>query len=210
MSLQSTKNTVENKYSYIDDEKELDSAIDNMEKYLKKYDRVDEPILVTVEFNSDFTNTLEYKKFCEERSCLKSIEEVRDFRKRLNSFSKKYHREENERNISLLKDFKYSEIDVIDYSPFVVMKTDRTNILSKELMSFAKNNKISNISFNLSEDLSEDILWNNVLKDIEAYDIVSNETYTGANINIGILEAQGVCDTDSIYLRDKKTEYESK
>ncbi len=191
-----------NSFSYINNGDELKSALKNMEEYYKLYVKDTESILITVEFNSDYWNTKEFLAFSAEKENIDSVEDLRNFRKKLNAFSKKYHREENEKNIKILSSFEYENIQIVEYAPFVVMEMGECDIDYENIVDLSENNNVANISIDLSQNVMEQVSWNNTLKDIEAYDVVSNQTYTGNGIRVGIYE-KSLCDTNHLNLRNK-------
>ena len=214
-----------NEYNIIDNYDELVKATDYaVSEYANKTNSRSstakiESYQITVEFSSGFTGTAEYKAFEKERGTLNSISEIRAFRVRLNNFSKSYHKQLINDNIASLSSIDYESIDHIDYSPFVVLDTKVNNVKLDSLLSLAKCNNVMNISIAEENDEMQDALpievpldggttssgntWAAMLQDINAYDIVTNGTYTGDSIRIGIMEASYVCDTTISGLSDK-------
>lgn len=214
-----------NEYNIIDNYDELVKATDYaVSEYANKANSRSsttkiESYQITVEFSSGFTGTVEYKAFEKERETLKSISEIRAFRVRLNNFSKSYHKQLINDNIASLGSIDYESIKHIDYSPFVVLDTKVNNVKLDSLLSLAKCNNVMNIS--ISEECEETQeapptevpigggttssgnTWAAMLHDINAYDIVTNGTYTGDSIRIGIMEASNICDTTILGLSDK-------
>lgn len=182
-------------FTYIDTENELDSAIENMNSYCDKYVEDDELIQVTVEFKSDFEKTPEYIEFQEKKGNVKTIEEVRELRKKLVEFSSEYHRLQNELNLKKLSDFGYENISPHELSPFISMEINENNIVADDFLSLAKDDSIVNVSFHLKEEFidEEASSWNQTMRAIDAYSTVQYGSYTGEGINIGVLE-NGVCD----------------
>ena len=168
---------------------------------------------ITVEFYSGFGETTEFKAFSSERKHISSVEEMRNFRMRLNNFSRQYHAELINKYLPLLSSFDYDMIDVIDYSPYVRMELNSEIIKKSELIKLAENDNVLNIYLK-SQELNEQEIsnsvdtisaqvssesngtvecstWNEALQHIGAYDVVSSGEYTGEGIKIGILEAVG-------------------
>lgn len=183
----------------IDDADELAKATSKLQQ---RSDNLKE-VQVTVQFESDFMNTDEYKAFAKERETLNSIEEVRDFRVRLNSYSKEYHAALATKGTALLGKMEYNSITPIEYSPFVVMKMDTAKVTASNLASVAEYKNVVSISVDRKTKPVATESWGEVLDGINAADIVWDETYTGWGIRIGILEANGVCDINHPNLRYK-------
>ncbi len=76
----STIDTMESiNYSYINKEAELYLALENMNSFSVKDNSI---VKMTVEFVSRFTETEEYINFVEERTDIKTVEDLRNFRRR--------------------------------------------------------------------------------------------------------------------------------
>lgn len=190
-------------YAVIDDMTELKAATSELSEVSSiaaanaaRSGTAAEEYQITVQFASDFMETDEYKAFSEERSELDSIEEVREFRSRVNAFSKEYHEALVQKNIASLSALEGEEINAVDYSPFVVVIVDPATIDADTLVAFAASESIANVSVGQTAKPAESASWNNTLRGINAYDIVSNSTYTGEGIRIGIYEAAGNCFTE--------------
>ena len=190
-------------FTYIDTENELDSAIENMNSYCDKYVEDDELIQVTVEFKSEIENTPEFIAFHQEKENIKTIDELRDFRKRLANFSKEYHNEEVISYINELEGLEYDSIEIIDYSPFVRLSIKRNNLVTETLATMATNSKIANISFYVNDETINQATWNRTMREIEAYSTINNSTYTGEGIRVGVLET-AVCEPSHSNLEDIK------
>ena len=172
---------------------------------------------VTVEFASDFMNTDIYNEIMKEGETLGTISAVRDFRSRLNSFSKEYHTQLVSKSMKSVEGLEYSEANPVAYAPFVVLYTPINSVTVDALVDVARQENIKNISVSIEVDVAVPIetpfddpnpnvdpnSWNKMLRDINAYDIVTNGTLTGEGIRIGILEAVGVCDIANSGLFDK-------
>lgn len=165
-------------------------------------------IEITIQFASDFTQTEKYIEFLKERETLKSIEDVRDFRRRLNAYSKEYHEALATKNAKYISDFACSSSYNIAYSPFTVMKVDSKNINAEELLKLCNLDNIKHISLDYERETVEDGIstWNTAMSGVGASSIISNSQYTGEGIRIGILESDGVCDDEHINLVDKNIE----
>ena len=169
---------------------------------------------LTVCFASNIKETPQYKEFLAEQKTLDSIEEVRDFRHRLNSFSKAYHEELFAQNYSTLTSLEYSDLKMIDYSPFVVMKASATNLDSASLNALASNESVESICVaeaetaeiateytaesapNPSRDCST---LDEALESINATQTITIGTYTGSGIRIGVQD-EDIANLEAYYL----------
>jgi len=160
---------------------------------------------LTIQFESGFFETEEYKAFYEERESIRNTDEVRDFRARLNSFCKEYHRNLVSANIDKLDISENAKVQYVDYSPFVIISADLDTINSDYLLSLASSESIKNVSVSDEIAVSDESVstFNQMLSHINAQDIVSNGTYTGDGIRIGVFEGGGVCDINNPNLSDK-------
>lgn len=183
----------------IDDANELATATSKLQQRSANLKEVQ----VTVQFESDFMNTDKYKAFAKERESLDSIEEVRNFRQRLNSYSKEYHTALVTKGSALLSKMEYNSIEPIGYSPFVVMKMDTARVTANSLVYMAESKNVVSICVDREEQPISDESWDTVLDAINAYDIVSNETYSGWTIRVGVYESDGICDITHENLADK-------
>lgn len=158
---------------------------------------------ITIQFESDFMDTAEYKAFSIERDELDSWDQIHEFRERLNSFSKDYHKNLVNQNIDSLASLEYNDIEPIEYSPFVIIRVDSDKVDADALLDFAESENIVNVSLANEEQPESDVFWNNTLKELNAYEIVENETYTGFGVRIGIYESGGICDVTHRNLANK-------
>ena len=111
---------------------------------------------VTVEFASDFMNTDVYKALMAERETMNTIEEIHEFRSRLNSYSKEYHSQLVSKSMKFIDGMEYSKSDPITYSPFVVLDTPINNVTVDALLNMALQSNIVNISVaSFDEELDE-------------------------------------------------------
>lgn len=201
----------EKEHTVIDDKSELTEAVNalteknsNIRKNgTETTESLDEKIQVTVEFESDFMETETYKAFSKEREQLKSSDEILEFRKRLTSYSEEYHNKLLDNNIDVLKNFDYQTIEKVKYSPFVVMDVKLSDIKKENLEILCDSEKIENISIDYAPTANTNGSWAQTLDGINAYDIVTDETYTGEGVRIGIYEWGGVCDTSHLNLVGK-------
>ena len=155
---------------------------------------------LTVGFTSNIKETKQYKDLLAERETLDSMEEVRDFRHRLNSYSKAYHRALVAKNMTSLTSLEYESLDMIEYSPFVVMKTTAEDLDTASLVALASNVEVESICLSEKSSLVEEEIvdsegnsvnvshWVEVLESIGIYDTVSNQTFTGEGVSIGVLD----------------------
>ncbi len=208
--------SVESSFDYIDDLTELDKAVDNMYEYGEKYLVDNESIQIVVEFDSDYENTKEYAEFFEEGSKIKTIDDLRAFKKNVAGFSKEYHRQENEKNITKLENIDYKKIKVIDYAPFVILEVDEKDIKAETLLDLAKEEVVLNISLSSEEKVENEASWSRTLNAIDVQATVVTGGYTGEGVNVGVFEI-GICDVEHENLEDIniivdgncKTDYEN-
>ena len=200
----------------IDDVGELEKAIDAIPKpeanqgketgistyNLNNNTQESNEVTITVEFESDFMETEKYIEYSEQRAELETSEDVLAFRESLNSYSKEYHEELIEECLDELEVLEYTEIEAIGYSPFVTLKVDAANLDVETLEYLSECENIENISVEYEPVPEEEASWTNTLKGIDAYDIVSNGTYTGEGVRKGIYESGGVCDVTHTNLTD--------
>ena len=221
----------ENDYSLICNVEELSTAVQALKIYTasltpeKALQNEQSDIRITVEFESHFSETKEYISFQKRFDSAKSIEEVRQVRQELNSFSKEYHSAVIKSNLPLLNTLSYTQIDEIGYSPFVVIDAPIETVTSADLLSLASNHTVTNISLESTLDLTElefaedthtttsvltstdygnerAALWGEMLTCIGAKSIVDTGVFKGEGIIIGVLDRQ-VCDITNENLYDK-------
>lgn len=196
--------------STIDDLNELSDATDKLSevsntkvKSTNAKDQSTNELKITIQFESDFMDTNEYKAFSNERGELDEWDEIHEFRERLNSFSKEYHEQIISENLDFIADLEYNAIETIEYSPFVILKVDSDKVDVETLLAFANCENIVNVSLANEEQPESDVSWNNTLKELNAYEIVNDETYTGLGVRVGIYESGGICDVTHENLSDK-------
>ena len=173
-------------------------------------DTAESELHVTVEFASNFMETAKYQEFLDERETLETIDEVHEWRARLNAYSKEFHENLVAKNMKALSDMEYSDYDVIGYSPFVVLKTSPDDISTAALLDVASCASVEHVSVayeaeaesdSIEEEVDDD--WSESLKIINAYNTVTQGTYTGDGIRIGIYESKGICDIYNTNLSGK-------
>jgi hypothetical protein len=81
------------------------------------------------------------------------------------------------------------------------MEIDEIDILY--FFRLSESEEIADISFSFITGVIPSVAWDTALEEIGAYDIVSNGTYTGDGVRIGIMEPNGVCDTNHLNLSGK-------
>lgn len=198
-------------YLTIDDSNELADALDSVRTFQKNANvfsinaesEVEVEVQVMVEFASNYFLSDEYREFSNERKELKTSEDVLAFRKRLNAFSKEYHNNIIDMNISALSVLDWSSFEPIEYSPFVKIKVNANNLNDEVLKNLCNNDSIVNMSISYEPVADSTASWSSCVEAMNAYEILSNSTYTGLGIRIGIYEADGVCNVNHINLRDK-------
>ena len=128
---------LDNHHKTIDNAEELSEAT----AWLSDNQKENE-VEISVWFASDFSSQHD---FGSERANLKSIEDVREFRKNLNTASKEYHDELVEQNMGLLADFKYNSVSHIDYSPSVIMYINANEITMEKLEALSSSDAVTSI-----------------------------------------------------------------
>ena len=160
-------------------------------------------IEVVVEFESDFMQTEQYLRFLDNREKCEDMDAVHRMREELNSFPKEYHTAIVEANAHILSELEYSDMEAIDYAPFAVLKMSVDNLDVEALETLSEAASVEHISVSLGMEVESEASWTETLEEINAYDIVSNSTYTGEGVRIGIYESGGVCDISHSNLVDK-------
>ena len=182
-------------------------------------------LMLTIQFASDFKQTDGYRNYKEAKKNVKSIEELRELRKEFTDYSKVYHQELIEKNLSLLDGIEYDSIKRIGYSSIVVLNTNANNIETVALSNLCESSMIEHISvgYELTTHTADDIIgdttvapmasWNLSMECVNAYEIVNNSGYNGRLLRIGVLDP-GICDTTHPALSDiriiKDTRYPDK
>ena len=188
-------------FSTIDDINELNQAVEAIKKdnYESPKSTTSNPSLssqqlqLTVQFKSNYTDTNEYKSYVKKREDFKNLNDVHKAKEKINAFSKEYHYKlvtEKTNSLASLKSYNYT---VVPYAPFVVYSVDANGIEASQLLCLAESDQIAHISVSPVTQATEQVSWNNTLKEINAYDIVSDGTYTGEGVRIGVLEL-GICE----------------
>jgi len=198
----------EEAHTTIDDNGELSSALSvlkNDQASRNASTTEKEDLYVTVEFESDFMSTKAYQMFSLERDSIDDSQDVLDFRKRLNAYSKEYHANLVEKNLKLLSNLNYQSVEAIEYSPFVTLTIDSADLTVSSLKALSDSSLVENISLSYQVDAKEEDVatWKQTLSGVNAYSIVNSGQYTGENVRIGIFEAKGICDTSHVNLADK-------
>ena len=206
--------TIDNATELTEATKKISDRYVNANSMPKSSTNVEE-IKITVQFESDFMDTAKFKSFAAERETLDSIEEIRNFRQRLNSYSKEYHNAIMVDNIDQLSEFEYNSLECLAYSPYATVSIDANKISADSLAIVAESEDVVSISVAPEEQMATDDIieentrsssytsWNTMLHEINAYNIVANGTYTGEGIRVGILEGSGMCDVNHVNLADK-------
>ena len=195
-------------YETIEDKQHLITAVNNLvEDYgFSEENRTrnsENTINVTVSFVSDFFETSEYIDFEKSRANCKSMAEVRALREQHNAFSKIYHEELINSHVDVLSVLEYTDIEYVDYSPYVILEMDVNNLTAESLETLCEYSYVESISLDVSLESVSEASWEETLDIINATTIVNNETFTGQNVRIGVYESGGVCDITSNALVDK-------
>lgn len=165
-------------------------------------DTAESELHVTVEFASNFMETAKYQEFLNERETLETIDEVHEWRARLNAYSKEFHENLVAKNMKSLSDMEYSDYDVIGYSPFVVLRTSPDDISTAALLDVASCAGVEHVSV-AYEEIPENsdidigyptVEWDDCLRAVGAYDVVDKGIYTGDGVRVGIYEVGELLD----------------
>ncbi len=148
----------DSEYSTIDSREELESALKDVNKYFSEMIEIDY-CEISVSFASDLMNTEKYKEFMRERDRLGTIESVRNWRQRLNTYSKEYHEQIVNDNKESLLILGYTEFNHTEYSPLVFMSVPLKNLSSDVFTELILNDSITSICLldPLSEEVDEEI-----------------------------------------------------
>ena len=190
-------------YYNISDIKDALSAFEYMKELHSNIILNDPRITVTISFNIDYTSTPEFSEYEDERERIIDEESELDFRMRLNASSKEYHNREINKRLDLLSNVAFDEMTVIEYSNSVQLFCFIETIDIEELFLLTLNDEVSNISLSFEMIAEGTVSWNNTLKSINAYDIVTEGTNTGKNVKVGVFESGGVCDVNDPNLLNK-------
>ena len=174
----------------------------------------EEKLQLTVQFESDFHNLPEVVELREERGTLKTEQERTEWRQKLADLGKEYHENLVANNAALLG-LSEGEYVHYDYSPYVVMDVDATDITNATIVAMAESNTTENICLGYEPEMvsqsTEGInstTWYNTLRNIKAYStVVTNKTYTGEGVKIGVYEKDGICDRTIYYLNGKSIDF---
>lgn len=194
-------------HSIIDDREELSKAVKEvncLENTMPmRSSGIFDNIQITVEFESDFFNTEAYQNFAKERENIKDSEETLEFRKKVNDYSKQYHAELLEDKADILSKFDYEKIEIVEYSPFVMMRISPEKLEEEDLLDLCVRDSVESISIDY-EPVTEDTdsTWDQTLDCINAKNVITAGSYTGEGIRVGIYES-GVCDTSHTNLVGK-------
>lgn len=226
-----THSADENDYSCISNESELSTALHALQSYnesliaTKSLETNQVNVRITVEFESGFSETDEFISFRNQLNNAKSIAEVRNIRKALNSFSKNYHSKLLKANVALLNSFEYDSIDEIGYAPFIILETSQNIVETSALLTLAGNSAVMNISLEsatnyIDMEVEEEMnvkasaatsttygseityRWDQMLDCVGAKSVVDYGLYEGEGIKIGVLES-GICDITNPNLSGK-------
>ena len=191
-------------YSTIDNLTELNQALQDVRES-SNLARSNEPVYVTLQYKSDYFRTQTYLNFKEERKTLTTPEQIESFRNRLKAYSDEYHTDLLDQYIGSLPESDIEAINLkrIKYSPFVVFEEDPELLTADSLNSLIEAEYIEHISISSECEFEGEASWTEVLNCINAAEIVSNSSYTGDGIKIGVFEVKGGIDTYNANLVDK-------
>lgn len=198
-------------YSTIDNAEELSEAVDAVNSlknemsisFCSRTVGTGEPMQLYVQFKSDIRNDPTYIALLEKRKVIDTIEESNEWRSRLNSFSKEYHDNLVTECIDSIESIDLNEYTHVDYSPFVFINTTSDAIDNLYISQLAFNACTENIIIDKQSEYATEFDWDNTLKCINATSIGNTSKYTGKGVNIGVLEAEGICDVNNSFLKTK-------
>lgn len=191
-------------HTVIDNGEELSEAVKSINGFNENTENdPDEYIQITVGFESDYFNTETYKSFSKERESLKNSNDVLEFRKKVTDYSQRYHYELLKNKIDVLSNLDYKKIEIVKYSPFVVMDVDPTSLEENDLSMLCAMEDIESITISRKLEVTDTATWSQSLATINAMNVVSLGNLTGEGVRIGVYES-GVCDTTHINLSDKE------
>ena len=148
--------------------------------------------------------TAKYQEFLNERETLETIDEVHEWRARLNAYSKEFHENLVAKNMKALSDMEYSDYDVIGYSPFVVLRTSPDDISTAALLDVASCAGVEHVSVAYEAEAVADADWDTIFSGINISDVVNNGIYSGYGARIGIYESGGICNVNHTDLVGKR------
>ncbi|MBQ8408843.1 MAG: hypothetical protein IJY39_08270 [Clostridia bacterium] len=93
-----------------------------------------------------------YREIMRERENCNTIEEVRAFREKLNSYSKEYHERLFQENISAFSVIEYTEIYHVGYSPWVKLTVPVDKLTEEALLALAESQSIGAITISDAEE----------------------------------------------------------
>ena len=176
-------------YSTIDDLTELNQALQDVRES-SSLARSTETTYVTLQYKSEYFRTQTYLNFKEERKTLTTQSQIESFRNRLKAYSDEYHADLLEQfDVSDINEyFQIIEFKKTKYSPFVVCEVEPSTISIDGLSSLIELDNIEHISISPECEFENDASWADILDCINATEIVSNSSYTGDGIKIGVFE----------------------
>jgi hypothetical protein len=113
----------DSRYSNVSDYDTALEAFICMKEQHANYVFNDPRIRITIWFpmDQDISETPEYRGYMHALNHAFTFDEQTEIRAKLNEFSKKYHEEQIQKRLELLGDFEYDELQIIEYSTFVVL-----------------------------------------------------------------------------------------
>ena len=159
-----------------------------------------EALCITVQFDSDYFKTDEFIAFSEERDSVRSMEDVRDFRRRLNAYSKEYHAELVRQKLPLASGLDYYKAEIVGYAPFANFSVLPEDLTAEALLNVACSEDVLNISLScasqtatavetaeISTAAAEGDIFPTVLNGMSQTMI--DGIHTGEGVRIGVYEA---------------------
>lgn len=149
----------------VDDQNELERAVYLIHDRQNYYGEV----VVTVQFKSNIEQESEYRSI--KNTEIKTAEDAREYRARLNAFSKEYHRDIIESNVILISCIPYSAIEPIEYSPFVRLTVNAHDLTADCLLLASGCENIVSIAIGYDIPPEQDASWDEALSATNAYEV---------------------------------------
>ncbi len=196
-------------FGTIDDDKEMEAGIRELTECYCLFEADNRYTEIVIRLKSDILSCETYKKIIEKKNNLSSINDVRAFRKELNDFSKKFHQNIFYENEWLVELFDKEKVQHIEYTPFVKVLMPYDEINKSFLEKLICNEQVACVSLSMPVVYEDESDWNDILDGIGVQSIVSNATYTGDGIKIGISEAGGNCSSSNVLLSQMNITYQN-
>lgn len=185
----------------ISDVNGLRLALDSLNSQDKAEGIDNKGIEAIVRFDFDYKDTAEYKSFLKERDFLITQADVDGFRQRLAKRSYTYHRN---MLTNCLSDINFSaDIYAIDYSPYVKIYSEDSEVMYNDIFSFAQSQNVKRVVAQKAVNRKDENIFtesmppqgttvflnrDEILEEIGGTNIIENELYTGSGVKVGVSE----------------------